>query len=245
MKRIITFIMLLIYIVVLPINSNAAKDVFETPETVSVNDFAKVLSTNTKAYMMSANEALLNSKGAKIVFVTVTTTSGERVDLYADRIYKSWGIKNHNNGNNIMVIFSTDDLQYWICVPETLKSVLTADVTNKLLMDYAEGDFASGNFDSSARKLYDALNNWYNSTYKSDITDAEEDTAHTKKSVNVFGYVLIALKWIGIILLVIFTVFVLFIFIRREVRLRKLKNQRRQRRLMRKEQLRKELEKNK
>ena len=245
MKKFIAFIMLLIYIVALPVISNAAKDVFEAPENISVSDFANVLSTNTKAYMMSANETLLNSKGAKIVFVTVSTTSGERVDLYADRIYKSWGIKNINNGNSVMVLFSTDDLQYWICVPETLKSVLTSDVTSKLLMDHAEGDFASGNFDSSARKLYDALSNWYNSTYKSDITNDEQDTTDSKDSVSAFSYVLTALKWLGITLISVFTVFVLFVFIRREVRLRKLKNQRRQRRLMRKEQMRREMEKHK
>jgi uncharacterized membrane protein YgcG len=229
----------------LPVISNAAKDIFEAPENISVSDFAKVLSTNTKAYMMSANEALLSTKGAKIVFVTVDTTSSERVDLYADRIYKSWGIKNINNGNSVMVLFSIDDMQYWICVPETLKSVLTSDVTNKLLMDYAESDFASGNFDSSARKLYDALNSWYNSTYKSDIANEDKDTSDTKSSVNVFGIILTVLKWLGIILLIVFTAFILFIFIRREIRLRKLKNQRRQRRLMRKEQLRREMEKNK
>lgn len=245
MRKIITFIMLLMYIIVMPILANAKKDVFEAPENISVSDYAEVLSTNTKAYMMSANETLVNSKGAKIVFVTIPTTEGERIDLYAERLYKSWNIKNINNGTDILVLFATNDMQYWIYVPEKLKSVLTAEVVTDMLMEHAEADFASGNFDSSARKLYDALNNWYNTTYKSDIVKDETDTNQSKPSVNIFAYILTALKWLGIVIIALFTVVILFIFIRRELRLKKLANQRRQRRLMRKEQLRREMENHK
>ena len=243
MKKIITFIMLLMYIVVMPILANAKKDIFEAPENISVSDYAEVLSTNTKAYMMSANETLVNTKGAKIIFVTVPTTEDERIDLYADRIYKSWNIKNINNGTDILVLFSTNDLQYWIYVPEKLKSVLTADIVTKMLMEQVESDFSAGNFDSSARKLYDSLTNWFNTTYKSDVVKDDNSTKNAKESANVFAYIVTALKWLGIVFVAGFTVMVLFIFIRRELRLRKLANQRRQRRLMRKEQMRREMEK--
>jgi len=118
------------------------------------------------------------------------------------------------------------------------------EVVTDMLMEHAEADFASGNFDSSARKLYDALNNWYNTTYKSDIVKDETDTNQSKPSVNIFAYILTALKWLGIVIIALFTVVILFIFIRRELRLKKLANQRRQRRLMRKEQMRREMEKN-
>lgn len=245
MRRIITFIMLLMYIIVMPILANAKKDVFEAPENISVSDYAEVLSTNTKAYMMSANETLVNSKGAKIVFVTVPTTEGERINLYAERLYKSWNIKNINNGNDILVLFATNDMQYWVYVPEQLKSVLAADIVNKMLMEQTESDFSAGNFDSSARKLYDSLNNWFNTTYKSDIAKVDDNNSDKKESVNIFAYIVTALKWLGIVIISLFTVVILFIFIRRELRLKKLANQRRQRRLMRKEQMRREMENHK
>ena len=160
MKKIKLFFILLIVIAAMPLTGSAAADVFDVPDNISVNDYSGVLSEQTKSYISGCNDALMSSTGSKVIFVTVPTTEGESIDEYASRLYNSWAVKNIGNGTSTFIVYATDDMQYWVIVSDNLKSALTSDIINEYLMEHTEPDFAAKNFDSAARKTYNAFNSW-------------------------------------------------------------------------------------
>ncbi len=208
-----------------------ANNIFEAPTDISANDFAGVMQPSTAEYIKSRNDVLMNQCKSKIIFAVVPTTGNESIDSYAQRLYKAWSVAYIGDSSSVFVLLSTDDMQYWTIVGSHIRSALTQDIVNNILLTYMEPDFAKKDFDAAIRKTYDAFADWYGKTYKAsyntsiDETDTQPDTNKPKSN-------LLATIWnvIKILLVAILVLIVLYIYIRRKVRLRQIARRRRMRR---------------
>jgi len=57
-----------------------------------VNDFARVLDAQTKAYLEMLGEALEEATTAQVVVVTVASLDGAVLEEYATGLFREWGI---------------------------------------------------------------------------------------------------------------------------------------------------------
>lgn len=221
------FIISLIALLLIPIMCSGAVNIFDVPDTISVNDYSVVMSEETKAYIRGCNDALMASTESKVIFVTVPTTGEETIDKYTSRLYNSWDVKNIGNGTSTFILLATDDMEYWAIVGDNLKSALTHDTVNNFLLENMETDFAQRNFDSAIRKTFNAFNEWYTSTFNASMAVVQnEDTDQSKQSggIKVLGT---ALKVLLIAVVLFVAGVILFIYIKREIRLRQLRQKRR------------------
>lgn len=154
----------------------AGVDISDIPDVISVNDYASVISENTKIFIYNANNTLLENTNSKIVFVTVPTTGQMSVDEYANQVYRSWGISAIGDNSSTFVLLATEDMEYWVIVGEHLSSAFTREKVEEVLLKYMEPDFAAGNFDSAVKNTFIAISDWYTGHYNlsADYNKAEE-----------------------------------------------------------------------
>lgn len=227
-KFVVTLLITAILFCSVTVNANS---IFEAPADISANDFAGVVQPSTAEYIKSRNDVLMNQCKSKIIFAVVPTTGNESIDSYAQRLYKAWSVAYIGDSSSVFVLLATDDMQYWTIVGSHIQSALTQDVVDNILLTYMEPDFAKKDFDAAIRKTYDAFADWYGETFKAayNTPTAENDTQTdtTKPKSNVLSTIWCVLK---ILLVAVIALIVLYIYIRRKIRLRQIARRRRMRR---------------
>lgn len=228
-SKILTFLTL-IFLLMFCITAYASSDVFDSPDIIGANDFAKVMQPSTVEYINSSNEALMSRYKSKIIMVTVPTTGKETIDSYAQKIYKAWSIAYVGDGSSVMIVMATDDMEYWTIVGSHIQSALTPDTVNNILLQHMEPGFEKRDFDGAIRKTYDAFNNWYNSTYNGAYKDDSQnnsDNSTAKDKSNLPGIIWTVFK---ILLLVLILVIIVYVYLRRKIRLKMIAKRKRMRR---------------
>lgn len=209
-----------------PLVCSAAVNIFDVPDTISVNDYSVVMNEETKSYIRGCNDALMANTESKIVMVTVPTTGEEPIDKYATRLYSAWGVKNAGNNTSTFVIIATDDMEYWVIVGENLKSALTPDIINNILIENMEPDFANRNFDQAIRKTYNAINSWYSKTFHTPVNNNSDVPDAGKKGINGLKILAITAKVILYIIIALIVLILLYAYLKREIRLRQIARRR-------------------
>ncbi len=240
MKKLFKYIILTCTLLsLLSVTSYAKKDIHDTPQTIGVNDFSSVISEETEKYIKSGNDILMERTESKIIFVTIPTTDGEDIDVYAKNIYNAWGVDNIGDSSSTFILMSTDDMDYWAIVGSHLKSALDEETITNYLIKNMEPDFAKKDFDTAVKKTFDAISMWYTGNYKiTPVTNADanasgQETDESKGKFTLSAKVIVILIIIGLIALLI---------IRRKVKLYQISKKKRQRIQSYKRQLRKEIE---
>lgn len=120
-----------------------------------VLDEANVISYETEGHIVLNNDTLYDECGAQIVFVTVNTVGSSSMEAYAEQVFNGWGIGGKNNG--VLVLLSIGDEDWYLQSGTALERNLGSTALYDMAMEYMEDDFAAGDYDAGARKLFDAL----------------------------------------------------------------------------------------
>lgn len=222
----------------------AAVNVFDVPENISVNDYSVVMQTGTKTYIRQCNNTLMDSVGAKVIFVTVPTTGGESIDSYAKRLRSAWGVSSIGNDSSTFVLLATEDMEYWAIVGDHIKSALTDETVDEIMLKYTEPDFSQRNFDAAIEKTFDAISSWYTTAYG--LTPFSRNTvANTASADNTDNAANAKALWhtVRTVLITAAALVVLFFVVRRCLRLYVLSQRRKQRVTEYKRRLRRDLSK--
>lgn len=157
MKKISVLVITLITAVLFSVGA-AAMAVPAAPNTETdfyVADYAGVLSDDTKASIVSANQTLRSETGAEIVVVTVDFTDGTDTDEYAYEIGNGWGVGSSEYNNGVVLLLSIGDDDYFCAVGTGLndfsgkvKTILNTDL---------EPDFAAKDYNAGVAKCFASL----------------------------------------------------------------------------------------
>ena len=200
----------------------------DVPDTLSVSDYASVISENTKIFIYNANNTLLENTGSKVIFVSVPTTGELAIDEYARQLYKNWGISSIGDNSGVFVLLAIDDMEYWAIVGDHISGAFTREDIEDILLKYMEPDFATGNFDSAVKNTFIAISDWYTSHYNLSATYSQpEETAQTDKEEKESGGALAAVFKVIVVLAVILGVG--YFIIKRQLRLYAIEQRKRQR----------------
>jgi uncharacterized protein len=117
------------------------------------NDFAGILSENTKQQINAESKQLESEKGIQFVVVTVENLNGVSVEDYANALFNQWGIGDKTTDKGILFLISQKDRKDKIEVGNGLQGEIT-DIDSKDLLDTGVPYLKQNNFDAGVRQIY-------------------------------------------------------------------------------------------
>jgi len=128
----------------------AAASAAELPTlTGRVVDNAGLLDGATEAELTEKLAAFERKSSDQIVVATIRTLDGEAIELYANRLFRAWGLGQAGEDNGVLLLVALDDRKMRIEVGYGLEGTLT-DLHSRLIIEntivpaFRAGDFAGG-----------------------------------------------------------------------------------------------------
>ena len=209
----VIMLLLIMLLVSLPVLASAAYGgVISQSDSFYVADEADVISSDTEKYIIEKNAELEQLCGGQIVVATVDFLDGMDIEDYAYKLFKDWKIGDEDRDNGILLLLAIGEENYWCMQGKGLESALTSGDIDDILWNYLEDDFASGDYDSGVRSVFDAL---YDSVADIYGTGGEYDGSGSGSSDYDYGYVSAASDFARIIkmALIVFLVVLLLLII--------------------------------
>ena len=124
-----------------------------------VNDFADVLSEETKSHIMSTAVQLENETTAQVVVLTVESLDGKEISDFAVETFRSWGIGDKEKNNGVLILLSVNDREMWVTTGYGVEGTLTDARLGQLRDIYAIPYYSNDDFDTGTKLLFDAIVN--------------------------------------------------------------------------------------
>lgn len=171
-----------------------------------VDDFAGVLSTDTKQLIMNSSVDLQSKTSAQIVVVTVQSLEGNVLEEYTLNILRSWGIGDKTKNNGVLIFLSLSERKSRIEVGYGLEGALPDGKVGRIQDDYMLSYYKTGDYDTGIKNGYLAVLGEvlkeYNVTLSSNTPNAIPKTTSANPVNN-----------INPIFKVIFVVFIILLFL--------------------------------
>lgn len=122
-----------------------------------VNDYAEVLSSQTRS---SVSEKLLmheKKTGNQVVVLTISTLEGESIEEYADRVFQFWKLGQKGKDNGVLLIIATQDRRMRIEVGYGLEPVLTDLISGRIIRNIIAPRFKAGDYDGGVEAGVSAI----------------------------------------------------------------------------------------
>ena len=97
-----------------------------------VNDYANILDSETKNYIITSNQKLYSQTGAQIVVVTVKNLEGQSLEEYSTELFRNFGIGDKNQNNGVLLLLALQERQFRIEVGYGLEGTLTDGKTGRI-----------------------------------------------------------------------------------------------------------------
>jgi len=122
-----------------------------------VNDFANILSSETKQNLEQRLSQLEKDSTIEIAVVTVESLEGTTVDDYAARLFENWKIGKENEDNGILFLVAPNERKTRIEVGYGLEPVLPDAKAGRILDAYATPAFETGDYSKGISDGVDAI----------------------------------------------------------------------------------------
>ena len=124
---------------------------------IYVQDYAGVLSSETKSRIQSLSSQLAQRTKAQVAVVTVKSIEGAVLEEYALTILRQWGIGDAQLNNGVLLLVVTGDRQSRIEVGYGLEGRLPDAKTGRIQDQYMIPYFRNGDYDKGILNGYLAL----------------------------------------------------------------------------------------
>lgn len=101
-----------------------------------VNDYANLLTEDTKQYIIQTNQKLEEKTGAQIVVVTVQNLEGMTIEQYANELFRKFGIGDKDKNNGLLLLCSYQDRKFRVEVGYGLEGILNDGKTGRMQDEY-------------------------------------------------------------------------------------------------------------
>jgi uncharacterized protein len=125
--------------------------------TFYVQDYANVLSGETKNKIQETSRALATQSKAQIVVVTVQTLDGKPIADYATELFRKWGIGDKQLNNGVLLLVAVKDRKSRIEVGYGLEGALPDGKTGRIQDEFMVPSFKKNDFNAGIMQGYQAL----------------------------------------------------------------------------------------
>ena len=190
-KFLILFLLLLV-----PVNVLA----LEPTSEFYVNDYANVLSEETKREIVDYSKSLYDKTSAQIVVVTVDTVGDSDIESYATDLFRSFGIGDKDKNNGLLILLAVNDRKSRIEVGYGLEEILNDSKTGRFQDDYMipyykDDDWNNGIL-NGYKAFYKELCDYYDIS-----TDVVATNTHTSNDNDSYSSVFVIINFLASIIL--------------------------------------------
>lgn len=155
--RLFRTVVLSFFIALLFIPGSLALTVPKATADIYVNDYANVLTAETKQLIINSSTDLNRQTGAQIVVVTIQSLEGNAIEDYALSIGRTWGIGDKTKDNGVLILLSIQDRKMRIEVGRGLEGALPDGKVGRIRDDYMLSYFKTDKFDDGIKNGYLAV----------------------------------------------------------------------------------------
>lgn len=138
---------LLPLLLILVATSATGKTTYPKPQG-HVNDFAGVITKNTRGSLESLLSALAARTGAEIAVVTLPALNEEPIENVAVDLFQEWGIGQKGKDNGLLFLVAPNDRKMRIEVGYGLEPILPDGLTGRILDSYVVPEFKKGDLNT-------------------------------------------------------------------------------------------------
>ncbi len=117
-----------------------------------VTDQAKLLNAGDAKKLENGLRKYADTYGTQVVLVTVPSLGGASATDYARQIGTDWGVGQRDKNNGVVVLLSGQDRQLSIEAGSGLRSVITPELTRRVIRDEMTPAFKQRNYFAGLRK---------------------------------------------------------------------------------------------
>lgn len=156
-KLISNRIKFLILILLFLIFTTKVKAIVKPTSDFYVNDYANILSEETKTYIMNKSVALHSIDGTQIVVTTVNNLEGMSIEDYSLRYARAAGIGDKEKNNGILILISYEDRELRIEVGYGLEGIINDGKAGRIRDTYMIPYLKNNNWNEGIKNGYDAI----------------------------------------------------------------------------------------
>jgi uncharacterized protein len=118
-----------------------------------VNDFANILSAETKQYVYDISLELFKQTKAQLVVVTASSLNQKDIREYNLELSRKWGVGDKTLQNGLVVLLAPNERQVDVCVGTGLEGKINDAKAGRLLDEYAVNEFKNKNWNEGIKSL--------------------------------------------------------------------------------------------
>ncbi len=165
---------------------------------IYVQDYAKVLSSQTKATINAYSSAIADKTKAQIVVVTIPTLDGAALENFSLNIMRQWGIGDKEKNNGVLLLVAVQDRQSRIEVGYGLEGALPDGLTGRIQDQVMLPLFKKGDYDKGIMQGYASVANAVIKEYNLSAADLKVDrvaSSQTNSQSSNLAAAFVALPW--------------------------------------------------
>lgn len=162
-----------------------------------VNDYANLLSEETKQYIINVNAELQSKTGAQIVVVTIPSLEGQSLEEYANELFRKFGIGDKKKNNGLLLLLALKERQFRVEVGNGLEGILPDGKTGRIQNEYIIPYLKENNWNEGIKNGFDAFLDVIVDEYQVDIDKDEPQKVQTNYiaeiltlSVGILGFII-------------------------------------------------------
>lgn len=122
-----------------------------------VNDYADVLSEETKDHVIEINDSLYAQTGAQVVVVVRDFLDGMGIEDYGYNLFNQWEIGSGEEDNGVLLLLVIGEDDYRITLGRGAESILSMNFLTAVRDQCLEEPFSKGDYDSAVTQTVDAI----------------------------------------------------------------------------------------
>lgn len=122
-----------------------------------VNDYANILSEETKNYIIDKSQKLDNLDDTQVVVVTVKNLEGLDIESYANQLFRNFEIGSEETNKGLLLLISLEDRTFRVEVGYGLEGILPDGKTARIQDTYIVPYLESESWDEGIKNGYDAF----------------------------------------------------------------------------------------
>lgn len=153
MKKYIYYLIIFLFFLI----PSSCLAIVEPTNEFYINDYAGVLSQETEDYILQRSLALNEVDGTQIVVVTVKNLEGIPLEVYANKLFNSFGIGDEDKNNGLLLLLALEEREFRVEVGDGLSGVLPDGKTGRFQDEYIIPYLKENKWDEGIRNGYDAF----------------------------------------------------------------------------------------
>lgn len=157
-KVVITCIFTLVFITSLMYSYAKVDSSYSTPTNMFyINDFANILSSETKNYVLSKGKEIEDKTTAQLVVTTIDKLNGQDIETFSNELYNKWRIGSKGKNNGILLLISKEDRKIKIEVGYGLEGAINDAKAGRILDDTAIPYLKNNDYDSAVKNTVEVI----------------------------------------------------------------------------------------